>query len=254
MISLAGKQINKNTPVPLYYQLKEILREHIRDGAVGDLIPTESDLCTQFDVSRPTVRQAISELVNEGYLQRSKGKGTFIAEPKIRRDFLLALQSFGTEMKERGFEPRTRVVTIERAGGDDVVLGKLGLSGDSGLVFLRRVQYAAEKPLMVVNSFLPHARLAGIEYCDFEANSLHDTLEHSYGLQLERAIRSIEAIACPEEEAELLEIEAGGPVQYLETTVFTSDGVPIEFSTAWYRGDRSRFMVELRRHEFPGAV
>lgn len=246
---LDKKKINKNTPVPLYYQLKEILREFIRNSSVDDPIPTESELCEQFEVSRPTVRQAINELVSEGYLRRNKGKGTFVTQPKVRRDFLLALESFNTEMRRRGIKPTTRVLALEITEPDQLVQEKLMLNQNDPVVFLRRLRFADGQPLMIVNSFLPYARFPGFENFDFETISLHSAIEKNYPVKLHRALRSIEAIACSPEEALHLDIEPNTPVQYLETLVYATDGWPVEFSTAWYRGDRSRFTVELGRGE-----
>lgn len=252
-MSMTEKRINKNIPVPLYYQLKEILREHIRASAIDDPIPTESELCEQFEVSRPTVRQAITELVSEGYLRRSKGKGTFVTQPKVRRDFMIALESFNSEMRGRGIVPKTKVLALAITEADQVAGEKLMISQGDPVVFLRRLRYADDRPLMVVNSFLPYDRFPGFENFDFETKSLHSAIEKHYLMTLSRAVRSIEAIACNSEQALHLEIEPGTPVQYLETLVYTTDNLPVEFSLAWYRGDRSRFTVELGRTELTGA-
>lgn len=252
-MKLKDKRINKETPVPLYYQLKEILREYIRSSSIDDSIPTENELCQHFEVSRPTVRQAITELVSEGYLRRSKGKGTFIAQPKIRRDFLLALESFNTEMRRRGIAPTTKVLVLSLTEPDEIVKDKLMLTHGSKVVYLRRLRFADGDPLMIVNSFLPYDRLPGFEQFDFEQISLHSAIEKNYPIRLERAVRSIEAIACSTDEAPLLGIEPMAPVQYLETLVYTTEDWPVEFSTAWYRGDRSRFTVQLGRTELPRA-
>ena len=86
---LEAKKIDKNTPIPLYFQLKSLLLAEIEDGTylADSLIPTEKELCDMFHISRTTVRQALAELVQEGYLYRVKSKGTFVARPKIRQDY-----------------------------------------------------------------------------------------------------------------------------------------------------------------------
>lgn len=242
--SLYDRRIDKETPIPLYYQLKEILREHISSGEPGDLIPTEMDLCARFNISRPTVRQAINELVNEGYLQRSKGKGTFITEPKVRRDFLIRLESFHQEMRAKGIAARTKVLGLDLTAADDIVAKKLHVKIGSQVAFLRRLRFAAHSPLMYVESYVPYERVPGFEKIDFEKESLHDTFMDTYHIQLGKGIRALEAIRCPELIAEILELEPGAPAHYVETEFFSEAGWPIEFSTGWYRGDRSRFVVE----------
>ncbi len=246
--TLSDRRIDKETPIPLYYQLKEILRDHISSSQPGELIPTEKELCDHFDISRPTVRQAINELVNEGYLHRSKGKGTFITEPKVRRDFLIRLESFHQEMREKGISARTKVVGFYLTAANDVVAKKLDVEMGAQVAFLRRLRFAADYPLMYVESFVPYERVPGFEEIDFEQEALHDVLAEKYHIQLEKGIRALEAIRCPDSIAELLEIETGAPVHYVETEFHSSQGWPIEFSTAWYRGDRSRFVIETH-HE-----
>ena len=105
--------LNKNTPIPLYYQLKQWIIEQIERGDLkpGDVIPSERELSEEFEISRMTVRQALTELVNEGKLVRERGKGTFVAEPKISQD-LFRLTSFSEDMKSCGMTPGASVIDV----------------------------------------------------------------------------------------------------------------------------------------------
>lgn len=100
--------IDKQAPIPLYYQLKQQILRHISEGTLqfGDLLPSEAEICEKLKISRPTVRQAMGDLTAEGYLTRQKGKGTFVARPKIQGGFFQKLQSFEEEMRQRGSCPR----------------------------------------------------------------------------------------------------------------------------------------------------
>ena len=241
--------INKDSPVPLYYQLKQFLWEIIKRSRVGDPIPPESEICDRFGISRPTVRQAVSALVTEGYLERKKGRGTFVTEPKIRRDFLLVMESFNKEMTERGIKPTTKMINLSEDYPDEVVAEKL-MSGVSEKVFyLRRLRLVQSKPLFVVNSYIPVAKAPGLRNYDLEANSLHAILQVEYGYKFERAVRTIEIQLAEPAEAELLEVEVGSPIHYVETVIYTSDNHPLKYARTWYRGDRSRFSYELSRHD-----
>ncbi len=245
-MSLDKNAIDKSIPIPLYYQLKQHLREYISKRNVGDPIPTENELCAHFDISRPTVRQAIAELVTEGYLVRSKGKGTFVTKPKVQRDFRLALSSFNQEMREKGVNPSTQVLDLFKTSADDAVAEKLNIQTGEDVFFLRRLRSADLQPLMVVNSFLPCKLVPGFDTCDFTREALHVLLSEAYNFNLTLMRRSIEAVAAPKEVATLLKIKQGSPVQRTETIVYTDQNIPIEFTLGWYRGDHSRFTIELR--------
>ena len=116
-------KLDRNTPVPLYYQLKQYLIGQVRSGKlkVGDMLPTEFELCEKFGVSRPTVRQAMSEMVAEGYLYRHKGKGTFVSKPKLEGRFFQKLQSYNVEMTQKGLEPATEVLNLKTVTANDEV-------------------------------------------------------------------------------------------------------------------------------------
>ena len=109
---LENKELDKRVPIPLYFQLKEMIVDEIKSGKyeVDSLIPTEKEMSERFDISRTTVRQAITELVQEGWLYRVKSKGTFIARQKIRQDFLQRLETFADQMNRIGMEPSTEVL------------------------------------------------------------------------------------------------------------------------------------------------
>ncbi len=240
-----NRRINKNIPIPMYYQLKEILLDMIDDREVGDPLPTEKELCEQYDVSRTTVRQALQDLVVEGYLNRMKGKGTFVAEPKISQDFLIVLESFEKEMRSKGLSPSTQVLEFGKSESTSRIATQLRLSVSTDVYFLQRLRFADNEPIVVVNTYLPIGLLPGLEDHDLAAESLYSVIENGYGYKIARARRSLEAVAAEDWVARLLSLRAGAPVQYIETVTELVDGTPVEYSNAWYRGDRNKFAFEL---------
>ena len=245
--SLKSRRIDKKIPVPLYYQLKEILLDYIHESQIGTLIPPEMELCTLFEISRPTVRQALNELVVEGYLQRRKGKGTFVSSPKITRDHTFALQSFNDEMRRQGVAPSTKVLEFERINADEGVANKLGLPSNSEVIKLRRLRSTNGEPILIVLTYLPFTRVPGLLDKDLEANSLYKTLAEDYGIVVEKTTRTLEPRLAGEYESVLLGIQKGAPVQHIETVSYLAEGTPIEFSLGSYRGDRNKFTFELSR-------
>jgi GntR family transcriptional regulator len=246
-MNLEGLSIDKNIPVPLYYQLKQILLDQMKHAEVGELIPTETELCSLFNISRPTVRQAINELVTEGYLYRLKGKGTFISRPKIHQDFMIVLESFNDEMKEKGLTPSTKVLQLKLAKASEIVAENLQLDEGNDVIFLERLRSANDEPIVLVDTYLPNSLVQNILSKNLENESLYKIIERDYGYMIQKAIRTIEPSIAGEYEAKLLGVKKGAPVQYIETVTYLDSGVPIEYSIAKYRGDRSTFSFELTK-------
>lgn len=250
---LDDKAIDKTIPVPLYYQLKNHLADYIALCKDGDPIPTELELCEHFKVSRPTVRQAVNELVFEGALRRIKGKGTFVSKSKVQRDFRLTFETFDQEMLARGRTPETRILSVRLTDAGRRVADSLSISPGTPIYELERLRLTNGTPLSFVISYLP-ADLVPHFNEDTEAlRALHKRLESFYGYRLARATRVIEAVSASKEKADILQTSLGSPIQYIETSVFIESDRCIEFSNAWYRGDQSRFSIELHRaHLRPG--
>ena len=243
--------LHKDIPVPLYYQLKLQLLADIQEGRlhVGDMIPPECEISKVLHVSRPTVRQALTELVAEGHLVRFKGKGSFVSEPlrpPVDARFFQNLKSFNEEMLQKGLVPSTRVLALERVSGRGEIAKALMLREEAHLIRLSRLRFADGEPLVVVETFLPYARFRRLMEEDFATNSLYDLLEQRYGLRVDHARRQFEAAAVVPEDAVLLDMDAGRPICRVRTLAFAK-GEPVEYSIARYRGDRNVFTVELYR-------
>ena len=217
----------------------------IKESEVGTVIPPEMELCSRYDISRPTVRQALNELVVEGYLQRHKGRGTFVSRPKINQDFLLILESFNDEMQQKGLHPKTEVLEFEKAESDRRVREKLALTDSEPVIKLRRLRCIDGEPMVLVLTYLPYSLFSGLLEKDMRSASLYATLEDEYGCVLARSTRTLESRLAGEYEARILGISQGAPLQYIETTAYRDDGKPVEFSIAQYRGDRNTFTCEL---------
>lgn len=241
-----NKTLNKDIPIPLYYQLKEILLEYIqKNSGSNKQIPTEAELSEHFGISRPTVRQAINELVVEGYLTRYKGKGTFITKPKINQSFLQVIDSFNNEMRQKGLVPSTKVLGLKVVDSDDTISEMLSIGKNSKIIQLRRLRFANGEPIVYVVTYLPYEKCKPIMDKDLEKESLYDLLREVCGFDLLKAVRQLEAILAGEYEAKLLGVVPGAPIQYIRSVTYLTDGSPIEYSLARYRGDRSTFAFEL---------
>ena len=243
--------LHKDIPVPLYYQLKLQLLADIKEGRlrVGDMLPPECELCKKLGVSRPTVRQAMSELVSEGHLTRCKGKGTFVAAPAVRpvdARFFQGLQSFNEEMLQKGLAPSTRVMNLEMVSNRSDIAEALRLKNDNRLIYLNRLRSANGQPLVVVETWLPYAPFRALMEENFEEKSLYALMEQKFGVCVDRATRQFEAASVSPEDAKLLGMDAGRAVCRVHTLAYSREA-PVEYSVARYRGDRNVFTVELYR-------
>lgn len=249
MSQLSLYTVDKDTPIPLYFQLKKSIQDMITDGVlkVGDMLPTENEICEHLNVSRSTVRQAMSELVAEGQLTRQKGKGTFVSRPKINAGFLQKLETFAHEMQQKGLTPSTKVLGVKKIPAIDHINTRLNLSKDEPLIMLSRLRYANDEPVVYLDTYIPYGPYPQMLEQDYTTISFYDCMEQRYGARVSRVVREIEAVNANRREAELLEIDSGKAVCLVKTVGYTDAGEPVEYSVARYRGDRNKFSVELYR-------
>ena len=241
--------VNKNTPIPLYYQLKIRISDMIENGdlSIGDMLPTENELCAYLRVSRPTVRQALSELVSEGLLMRKKGKGTFVSKPKVDVRFLQKLESFNTQMEQKGLHPFTKVLTVDVVSGNRRASEAFNLPIDAKLIHISRLRFGNDDPMVWVETYMPYDQFPMMVEQEYAQSSFYERLETLYHVRVLRVTREIEAVNANRQEAELLNIELGKALCLVKTLGFTEEGVPAEYSVARYRGDRNKFSIELYR-------
>jgi GntR family transcriptional regulator len=246
---LKDKIIDKSISIPYYYQLKLILEDYLVSEHPGpdEPFPTEESLSALFGISRPTVRQAINELVVEGRLTRTKGKGTFLSKPKINQEFTLRIENYLDEMRQKGMTPKTDVLKCVIVSADARVANALRMAIGDEVIELHRLRYANDEPIIIVVTFLPYRKCPEMMNVDYVNNSLYNTLAKKYGYEVERIERSMEGMLPNDHEAAILKIEKCSPLIYFESIAYLKDNTPIEYSRAKYRGDRSRFFFKLAR-------
>ncbi len=215
---------------------------------------SEPELCDFYGVSRTVVRQALREIELEGLVVRKKGKGTFVAEPKINESLAQKLTGFYHDMLDRGLTPLTQVLYQRIVPASTLVCEYLNLPLDTPVVELKRLRSVTGEPIVLVTSFLPYSLCPSVATTNFTNQSLYDFLENQCGLMISHGRRYIEAALANESEAELLQIEPGDPLLCLNSVSFLEDGTPIEYYQALHRGDRSRFEVELVRVRELGSL
>jgi GntR family transcriptional regulator len=232
-------------PIPLHHQVFRDLRAALdaNEWGPGDRMPTERELAGRYGCSLITVRHALGELVREGRIERTRGRGTFVLQPRIDRD-IAGSMSFSEEMQRRGLDPATRLVTgrIEPAG--DTVATTLEIAADAPVVYLERVRLGGGEPLILEQARLPAERFPGLLAFDLERRSLYDILSERYATRIVRARESVEPVILRAREAKLLDLPTRPLALRIDGVAFAADGSPVETARSYVRGDRTRYYLE----------
>jgi len=239
--------MDRRSPVPLYHQIKEILKSWIATSRFSpqDRFPAERELEAHFKVSRMTIRRAVSELVEEGFLYREQGRGCFIACPRMEHE-LGRLTSFTEDMRVRNLGTTARILSFGVVK-DSEVASRLGVPDDEELVKLVRVRFILDEPAALQTAYILRSVAYDLSDTELLDGSLYKTLEMVYGLQIGHAEQTIESRSAGEHEALLLGIRRCTPVLGLERLTYLHNGTAFEFVRSTYRGDKYRFIVALRR-------
>lgn len=240
------KNLNRASPVPLYFQLREALQEAIESGEFTESkpLPTEEELIREFKVSRTTVREALRGLMERGIIVKKQGVGSFVASEKID-EFLPGLVSFSAEMKARGHTVHTQVLSVDVVRPPSRVSKALQLSEEETVICVKRLRFVDEKPIVISTSYLP----GGLSVEDNFEGSLYELLEKKYGIVITEGVSTIEACLAEEVNAKLLGVEVGSAVLHISWRSYTADKTPVEYSEATFRGDSYRYVVKLKKHQ-----
>lgn len=238
--------LDKRGPLPLYHQLKAFIEERIGSGLwkPGDQLPSERQLCEQFQVSRITVRQAVTDLVSAGSLVRDQGRGTFVAPARVEQR-LNQLTSFTQDIQARGKRPGAQVLQFETIPAPAPVARLLRLRAEEPVILLKRLRLTDGEPMAVETTHLPLALCPDLVHETLANASLYELLSRKFHVIPFRAEQQMSAAGCPPAEARLLRVPKGSPVLHIYRTTFTEAGVPFEQVESYYRGDKYVFNAEL---------
>lgn len=253
------QSISKSDPLPFYAQLASILRGRIAQGAwaPGELLPSEGELCERYGLSRTAVRQALSQLVDEGLVRKEKGRGTFVSRPQISM-VVQELRGFSEEMTARGEAVRTELIARELVPVPPEAAGELGVPVGSKVVLIDRVRHVGGEAVVSVRTLLPHPRFGALLDADLERRSLYELLRSDFGVEPFAGRRAIEAVPADAEAARRLGVPSGSALLRVSAVSLDALGEVIEHFVASYRGDRVSFVTETGRgarpHDSPPGV
>ena len=231
----------------MYVQIEEYLKLRIQQGefAVGTVIPSERELTEMFGVSRMTVRQSITNMVNSGLLYREKGRGTFVAAPKVEQP-LSGLTSFTEDMLSRGMAPSNRLISFDKMMPYVDVAQKLQIGEGEEVFLVKRIRYADDKPMAIEKTYLPVKLVPTLDK-DALTGSIYSFIEKDSHMTIGHAMQRMEAALVNEEDAELLQIDIPSAILIIERISYLTNGQPFEIVRSSYRADRYQFLSEIRR-------
>jgi len=245
--------IDRSSSLPLYHQLYVHLRARILRGEweAGELFPKDADLEEAYGVSRITVRKAVDMLVNENFVVRQRGRGTFVSNPGLQAD-VNNLFSFRDEMKRRGLTPGSTILETKYSEVSKHTAELLGVAVGEQLAELHRLQLGNGEPQCVEKTYLVHRYCRGIlEAHDFAKLSLTDILEQHYHIRLTRAVQTVSALIPTKTIAKQLGLGSHQPVLFVERVSYSQADIPIDYRRIYYRADRYALRQEVHKDSHP---
>lgn len=242
------KKVSKDNPIPLHYQIKEILQEMIENEVLkpGDSIPTERELCEVQGVSRMTVNKAIMSLVNEGLIYRQQGKGTFVSIAKVNREISL-LKGFTEQMEDNGVKSKTKLLSFKLIDATRQCKVELKMpEGENKIIEIKRLRFGDEQPVAIETAWLPYCLFAGMTREMIEEKSLYGIFREKYGYYPYEAKQIIEPIMLNIYESKLLNQEKSALALTFRRTTYLESGTPIEYTKAIYRSDKYKYQITLK--------
>jgi GntR family transcriptional regulator len=233
--------IDPRSYTPYYQQLRQILAADIERRSEGDLLPSESDLCQTYSVSRTVVRQALDELERDALVLKVKGKGTFVTGRKLNTSFVQHSLGFYDSMVSAGHSVRSRILASELVPCPVSLATVLGLNIGEEVIRFDRVRSVDGRVVQVVRTTLPARLFPGFTDLDMTDRSLYQVMRDAYGVRPAGGHRSIEAETLSATDAEYLGAPPGLPALRIESVTRTAEGAVFEI----YRGDSLKFELEI---------
>lgn len=235
--------LDRSSPVPLYHQVASAFERAIREGSLPPETKLENEiaLAQRYSLSRPTMRQAMDQLVRDGLVVRRRGVGTQVVGPPVRRN--LKLSSLYNDLQEEGADPKTTVVYLENITADEGICEKLGLSTGATVQHLLRLRQVDGRALALMENWIP-PEIAELTEEVLEHDGLYNLLRKA-GVDFRMAHQTVGAAAADAEQAEQLAVAEGSPLVLMERTALDSRGSAVECGRHLYRADRYSFDITL---------
>ncbi len=233
-------------PVPLYHQVQMSLEKLVRLGQLkpGDLIPSEHHLCSEFRVSRGTLRTAIGELVKQGLLRREQGKGTFVAGPRFEKS-LLGYFRFANKDSSEEILPDSRIIEITKVIAPIDISKLMGLSSNEQVFKIKRLRMVSGAPFIYQISFFPVKLFPGLQAMPRNTPSLYNHISERYGIHVVEVEEFLTAGLPDHETQKLLGLKRKAPIIVIERKAFSIGDRVLELRRSVGRADHYHYRIRL---------
>ncbi|HWQ53441.1 MAG TPA: GntR family transcriptional regulator [Bryobacteraceae bacterium] len=240
--------VDKASPTPAYGQIAYAMRRIIEGSpaVAGLALPPERVLCERYGVSRMTLRQALDLLDRDGLITSARGRGTFLSGRRLSKQ-QQEFRGFSQEMEERGVRPASKLLSLKPVLPDAAAREFFGIPEDAPLWRIERVRLADAVPLALEAAQVPVSLCPDLDRFNLETGSLYRTLEEHYGIRVAQCLEQIAAAQPDARQRRLLEIPRTAAILLIERRTYTDGHVPVEMTTAAFRGDLYRAMVHSSR-------
>lgn len=238
-------EINRNSNIPLYVQLMDILIDKIENYMEeNDQLDSEREICEKYSVSRTTVRQALDELEKDKYIYKVQGKGNFIASRRMEQE-LIKVYSFTEEMKKLGKKPKSKLLNFEITEANEKILRKLNIKSDELVYKVSRIRIADDIPMIYEVTYLPYNKFIGMTKEMLEENPMYEVFKNEFKVHISSAEEVLESVLINKLESIYLDINEEEPGLKIERTTYDNNQI-IEYTVSIARGDKFKYRVCLK--------
>lgn len=232
---------------PLYAYIKRELLNRIQSNnyKIDEKIPTELELCEEFNVSRTTVRAALNQLTTEGILTKKQGKGTFVADRKLEQVLSNTVYSYSDQVQAQGKKAEITLISLSVIAADEELKGALDLELNEPVQRIERVRKANDELTQYEIAYLPWKLAPGITKEQAET-SIYESLKQLFAVQVGQTIEKVEIVLADENISFYLQCKEDLPCFYLETVAKDTLNNKIEYSKSYFRGDKTNFIIERK--------
>jgi GntR family transcriptional regulator len=236
--------------LPRYYQIKAAIKKWIveKEFNLGEKIPSENELAARFGVSRLTVRQAVSQLVQEGFLTARRGAGTYVTDNEaLINSYNIEFSGFMDDLFYLASRSKTKTAAIKQIKAPNFIKSKLKLPQDNNeIVQIKRLRYINNRSFAYTINYIPVDVGQKIKKAELFKKPLLQLLEQDFGIEFTEAFQTMEASFCDQELAAKLKIPPGSPILFVERIMYVKNRVPFELVQSSYRGDLYKYVTRLK--------